>query len=316
MKKNVILTLILASVITGTACQADDRYSPPWQGGKNNDAIERGLLFTVPDADNLADFHGSPQNPALTLYVGGNYFFAMAPLVKAFEQRYPHYRGRLYWQTLPPGLLMQQIRNGGTITVGNMTWKVPADVYLAGLNKIKQGIADGVLSGPAVPYVTNTLTIMVAKGNPKGITGLQDLGAEQLRLAMPNPAFEGVARQIESSLKKAGSAQLADQVYRNKVQNGTTTLTHIHHRQTPLWIMQGRADAGVTWLSEAIFQQQAGHPIDHVTIPAAQNTQATYAGARVKGALHPQAASDWLTFIVSPQALAIFQHYGFEAWQP
>lgn len=316
MNKTLVLIIILMTAMAGRVCQADDRFSPPWQDGKNNDAVERGLLFTVPDADNLADFHGSPQNPALTLYVGGNYFFAMAPLVEAFEQRHPQYRGRLYWQTLPPGLLMQQLRNGGTVTVGNMTWKAPADVYLAGLNKINAGIAEGVLTGPPIPYVTNTLTIMVAKNNPKGITGLQDLAADKLRLAMPNPEFEGVARQIESSLKKAGNSPLVEQVYRNKVRQGTTTLTHIHHRQTPLWIMQGKADAGVTWLSEAVFQQQVGHPIAHVAIPDAQNTRATYAGAMVKDALHPQAASEWLTFITSPQALAIFERYGFEAWKP
>ncbi len=55
--------------------------------GQNNNAIVRGLSFTGPDADNLADFHANPQNPQLTLYVGGNDFLAMALLVQAFEQQ-------------------------------------------------------------------------------------------------------------------------------------------------------------------------------------------------------------------------------------
>src|SRR3546814_7951074 len=96
--------------------------SPPWQEGRNNDAPARGFQFTVPDADNLADFHGSPLDPALALYVGGNYFFAMAPLVAAFEAKYPEYKGKLYWETVPPGMLVTQIKAGGTVTVGNMTW--------------------------------------------------------------------------------------------------------------------------------------------------------------------------------------------------
>ena len=98
---------------------------PPWQHGANNDATERGLSFTEPDADNLADFHGDPIRPELSLYVGGNYFFAMAPLVHAFEARYPQYKGHIYWETIPPGLLVKQMENGGTVTVGNMTWTVP-----------------------------------------------------------------------------------------------------------------------------------------------------------------------------------------------
>ena len=86
---------------------------------------------------------------------------------------------------------------------------------------------------------------------------------------MPNPEFEGIARQIKASLVKAGGDALAKAVYEDKVAEGEAILTHIHHRQTPLYLMLGRADAGVTWQSEAMFQEQAGHPIEHVDIPPA-----------------------------------------------
>jgi ABC-type molybdate transport system substrate-binding protein len=98
------------------------------------------------------------------------------------------------------------------------------------------------------------------------------------------------------------------------VADGNTILTHIHHRQTPLFLMQGRADAGVTWQSEAMFQEQAGYPITHVDIPASQNTTAIYAGAVVKGAPHPEAAKLWLSFIHSPEGLSIFERYGFKPY--
>ena len=196
------------------------------------------------------------------LYVGGNYFFAMAPLVAEFEKEHPEYKARIYWETIPPGLLVKQMEAGGTITSGNMTWTAKPDAYLAGLEKVNALIDQGLLTGPAVPYVTNTLTIMVPKGNPGHVTGLADLGRPDVRLAMPNPEFEGIARQIEASLKKAGGQALADAVYKTKVADGSTILTHIHHRQTPLFLMQGRAEAGVTWQSEAMFQEQVGKP-DH-----------------------------------------------------
>ena len=268
----------------------------------------------MPDADNLADFHGSPINPKLVLYVGGNYFFAMAPLVKKFEDLHPQYKGRIYWETIPPGLLMKQLKAGGTITVGNMTWTAKPDVYLAGLQKVREYVADGTLQAPAIPYVTNTLAIMVGKGNPAHITKLGDLANPAIKLAMPNPEFEGISRQIKDALTKAGGAALATQVYETKVRDGSTVLTHIHHRQTPLWIMQGRADAGVTWQSEAVFQEQAGHPIDHVDIPAGDNSTAIYGAAVVKGAAHVQAGQEWLSFITSSQGLAIFERYGFKAY--
>jgi molybdate transport system substrate-binding protein len=291
-----------------------EQIFPPWQDGANNDATSRGFDFTVPEVDVLADFHGDPTNPKLVLFVGGNYFFAMAPLVQAFEAAHPEYKGRIYWETIPPGLLVKQMQAGGTITVGNMTWTVKPDAYFAGLQKVKGLIEQGLLTGDAVPYVTNNLTIMVPKGNPGHVTGLADLGRPGLRLAMPNPAFEGIARQIKMALTKVGGEHLANVVYGDKVKDGTTILTHIHHRQTPLFLMQGVADAGVTWQSEALFQEQAGHPIAHVAIPASQNTTAIYAGAMVKNAAHAEAARLWLSFIHSPQALSIFEHYGFKPY--
>jgi molybdate transport system substrate-binding protein len=289
---------------------------PPWQHGANNDALDRGLEFTVPEVDDLADFHGDITDPKLVLYVGGNYFFAMAPLVQAFEREHPEYKGRLYWETIPPGLLAQQLKANGVITSGNMTWRAKADVYLAGLDAVGQLIDQCIIEGPAVPYVTNTLAIMVAKGNPHHVKELTDLADPKLRLAMPNPEFEGVARQIEASLKKSGGDALVKAVYTTKVNDGSTTLTHIHHRQTPLFLMQGVVDAGVTWQSEALFQEQMGHPISHVDIPPVANTTAVYAGAMVKDTTHRDAAQVWLEFIRSPAALAIFSRYGFEAYHP
>ncbi|HQT27403.1 MAG TPA: ABC transporter substrate-binding protein, partial [Burkholderiales bacterium] len=67
-------------IILATAQAVADVY-PPWSDNKNNPVKERGLEFTVPEVDNLPDFHGNPINPKLSIFVGGNYYFAMAPLV-------------------------------------------------------------------------------------------------------------------------------------------------------------------------------------------------------------------------------------------
>ena len=317
--RTLLLLLVVASASTSFAQDPKPLTAempfPPWQHGANNPSADKGLEFTVPEVDNLADFHGNLNDPKLVLYYGGNSFFSMAPLVKAFEARYPQYRGGVYFETLPPGLLARQLANGGTITTGNMTWTVKPDAFFAGLNAVKGLIEKGQLTGAPVPYVTNTLAIMVAKGNPKGIRTVADLARSDVRLAMPNPAFEGVARQIQQTLVKAGGEELRAAVYERKVKDGSALLTQIHHRQTPLYIMQGKVDAGVTWQSEVVFQQQAGHPIEAVAIAADQNTTAVYAGAAVKGSAHPQAAADWLTFIRSPESLAIFSRYGFKPYE-
>jgi len=295
--------------------RAMEMQYPPWQRGQNNDAAERGLEFTVAPVEVLSDFHGSIDHPDLVLYVSGNYYFAVRGVVDAFGQAYPRYRGNVYYETLPPGLLIKQMDAGGKVTSGNMTWTAKPDVFMAELSASNELVRRGKLAGPVVAFATNDLTIMVPAGNPAHVARLADLGRAGLALAMPNPQFEGVAAQIRASLVKVGGEALAEVVYGAKVRNGETILTSIHHRQTPLFLMQGLAETGVTWRSEAIFQEKIGNPIGHVDIPAEQNTLAVYSAALVPDAPHPEAARAWLDFIKSDAAFAVFERFGFKRYE-
>jgi ABC-type molybdate transport system substrate-binding protein len=293
--------------------RAMEALYPPWQRGANG-AIDRGLEFTVAPVDVLADFHGSLDHPDLVLFVSGNYFFAVAGLVEAFGNAYPRYRGRVFYETLPPGLLLRQMEGGGTVTSGNMTFTVKPDVFMAELTATNDLVQQGKLAPPVVAFATNNLTIMVPAGNPARVTGLADLGRAGLALAMPNPQFEGVARQARASLVKAGGEALAETVYGAKVRSGDTVLTRIHHRQTPLFLMQHFVEAGVTWKSEAIFQEEIGNPIGHVDMPAEHNSVAVYSAAMVPAAPHPDAARTWLDFIGSDAAFAVMARYEFKRY--
>jgi len=322
MNKPICLTgAVLAALLCGAAAppgtpaarlEAIEAQYPPWQNGRNNNANDQGLVFTVPPADSMADFHGNLNDPALVLYASGNYYFALAAMVRAFGEANPVYRGRVFYETLPPGLLLKQMDAGGTVTSGNLTFTVKPDVLMAERQASETLVHDGRLVAPVISFATNDLTIMVPAGNPAHISSLTDLARPDLAVIMPNPAFEGVARQIRASLVKAGGEPLAQTVYDAKVAAGMTVLTRIHQRQTPLFLMQGLGQAGVTWRSEAIFQEQQGNPIAHVDIPAEQNTRAVYSAAMVPGAAHADAARTWLSFIRSDAAFAAMAPFGFQ----
>ncbi|MGA9659383.1 MAG: substrate-binding domain-containing protein [Asticcacaulis sp.] len=280
-----------------------------------NSETHDALEFTVAGIDDLPDFNGDLTAPELVLYVGGNYFFAMPALVAAFEAEYADMKGRIYWETIPPGRLRQQLERQGRIRVGNMSWTVKADAYFAGLSGIEKAIKDGLVDGPAVSYATNDLTIMIRDEDRAKITSLEDLGRPGLRLAMPDPAYEGIAHQARAALVKTGGEALATTVYETKVSSGETLLTQIHHRQTPAFLKAGRVDAGVTWKSEALYQTEIGSGLTGVEIPDALNVTGTYAGAVVAGAAHPEAARNWLDFLCSGAAQDIFHRYGFSSCQ-
>jgi ABC-type molybdate transport system substrate-binding protein len=297
-------------LVLGLAGSAVAQQAPPWSQGRNNPAADKGYVFQVDDVDNVPDLHGNPADARLVLFIGGNQFMVLPDLIAGFERLHPELRGHIFYETLPPGILRRQMEAGGTLTLGNLTLSVQPDVYQAGARVLAEMEKQKQVES-SVAYATNRLEIMVHAGNPRRIRSLHDLGAKEVRLSMPNPEWEGVARQIEECLRKAGGEQLLRTVMENKRRDGTTYLTHIHHRQTPMRILDGRSDAGVTWSSEVRFQESIGNAITGVKIPVGENVTAVYAAGVLAHAPHPEAARAWVTYLTSGEAQSVYRKYGF-----
>lgn len=256
------------------------------------------------------DLHGDPAHADLVLFVAGNQWFVMPRLLAAFQRSHPEVK-KIYYETLPPGLLAAQMQTGA-LQIGDFILRVQPDVYVAGKRRMMAVEAGGYVEKPSV-FASNVLAIMVKQGNPKGIRGMEDLGRADVRVAMPNPKTEGIARQIELSFRKAGGAALDRTIMQTKVAAGTTLLTQIHHRQTPMWILSGKADAGPVWISEALYQQSIRSGLVPVRIPAAQNLTALYLAAVVKHAPHAAAAHAFQTFLNSPAGQAVYRSFGYQS---
>ena len=284
----------------------------PWSQGKNNPASDKGYIFQVPGVDNVPDLHGNPVDAKLVLFIAGNQFMVLPKLVSAFVKEHPDFAGKIFYETLPPGILLRQMQHDDTLTLGNLTLSVHPDVYEAGEVKLKALASQGAV-GDYVIYATNVLAIMVRKGNPKHIQSLRDLGRDDVRLSMPNPAWEGVGRLIQSSLRKAGGEALVQKVMVAKRAGGSTFLTHVHHRETAMRIMQNLSDAGVTWQSEVRFQEDLGNPIAGVAIPQRYNTVGIYAAGVLKSAPNPGAGKLWVDFLQSERAQSIYHSFGFDS---
>jgi ABC-type molybdate transport system substrate-binding protein len=300
------LLLAAASCVLSVAASAADQpdYLPPWN------PPPAGLQFSVPPFDAIADLHGDIADPQLVVFFAGNQFMVVHDLMDAFRQAHPAYQ-RIFVETLPPGILAKQIESG-SLVMGNLRITHRPDVYTAGKGAIADRQKEHGWFAETHDYARNPLAILVARGNPKHIAGLADLGRGDVRVSMPNPAWEGIAKQIEASYRKAGGEALDHAIMQAKVADGTTFLTRIHHRQSPLRVLQGESDAAPVWSTEAYFQQQIlHHPVETVAIPAAQNAVATYTAARMKNAPHEQAAKDFMAFMQSPAAAAVYRKYGF-----
>ena len=189
------------------------------------------------------------------------------------------------------------------------------DVYTAGSGRIRALQKQHGWFNKTEDYARNRLAIMTAQGNPAHITGWVSLAAPGLKLCMPNPNTEGIAKHaIIPALLHSGGKGLVDRIYHDKVKAGMTILTRIHHRQTPMMIMNGQCAAGVVWYTEAYFHASiVHHPLSLVKIQARQNHIMTYSAAVMRDAPHPRAAALFMRFLIGPEAQSIYRHYGFMA---
>ncbi len=301
-----LLAAFLLSAAAEPPPAATTNWLPPW-----NPPPAGGKAFSAPEIDVVADLHGDVTDPQLTVFFAGNQFMVVHDLVQAFQAAHPEYQ-RVFVETLPPGVLEEQVVQG-SLVMGNLRVAARPDVFTAGGKRLDELQRAHHWFASSEVYCRNRLAIMVYQGNPKHVTGLADLGRADVRVSMPNPKWEGVGRNIEALYRKAGGAALDDAVMGTKVADGSTYLTLIHHRQTPLRILRRQSDAAPVWYTEAYFQQSILHnPVALVELPAEQNMDVPYAAGLMEDAPHPQAAKAFMQFLLSPAGQAVYRRYGFE----
>jgi ABC-type molybdate transport system substrate-binding protein len=263
------------------------------------------------DYGNVSDSY----NAELVMYLAGNQFMVMEELIKDFQKKNPDIQS-VYVETIPPGqILKSQILKQGEIN-GQKTNQTPdlfASVKIAHLKKLasKEMMTEGMV------YIHNKLELMVAKGNPKGIKGPEDLGRDDLVKSLPNPLTEGI-------FKFYGSEMLKDLNLHAKVTGdkkckscwavaGKTWFTSRHHRETPYRIEKGEADVGIVWTTEVAHAKATGRNVDGVAIPAPYNKEdkVAYAIGKLSKAKNQKNADRFLAYLASGDAQNIYAKYGF-----
>jgi len=302
MKKRFILFLgILGICVFFRAHAQEHRYDPPW-----NTPPQASLYFTVPGIENVPDLFGDINDPQLVIFFAGNQFMCIDDLISGFKKDYPQYT-RVFAETLPPEILAKQIL-AGNLVIGNLKIDLKPDIYTAGKSSVNPLLA--YFSKTEV-YAQNKLAIMVQEGNPKKIQGLKDFERKDVRISMPNPEWEGIGKLIEKAYVQIGGEDLRRKIMEDKLKEGSTFLTQIHHRQSALRILNNESDAAPVWYSEAIYQIMIHHPIEMINIPDDQNLTADYIACQLKNASHKKAADDFMNYLMSQKAQDIYKKYGF-----
>jgi ABC-type molybdate transport system substrate-binding protein len=260
-----------------------------------------------------ADALGRMANADLTLWVAGNQFFAMDEVIGAFRRGEPGLSVGLI--TLPPGLILSAILAGGWNYKGHDYAATP-DIYASvNLGHLKRLKAASLMSQYAV-YMHNELQILVAKNNPKNVTGIDDLVRADVKTSMPNPVNEGIMQFYARKVLEQHNIwqQISDG--KECVSCQTTAnnwFTAVHHRETPARILDGTSDAGIVWKTEVLEAQRRGANVDAVELPPPDSLRSdvAYAIGILTSSKHKQAADRYLAFVGSEAGQAAYAKFGF-----
>ena len=249
----------------------------------------------------------------LVLFVAGNQFMVMEELLGAFQSQYPSIK-RIFYETLPPGLELKQILAGGAIFTDKII-DVRPDVYASvSVTAMKKLEEKGLITpGDYFLYLHNRIVLMVPEGNPARINAVQDLGRSEVRISQPNPEYEDIAFHIMNMYRDAGGETLVHRIMEEKRAEGTTILTTVHHRETPLRIEEGEVDVGPVWSTDVKHARQNNLPVN-VVEPGEdldQREKINYYICPLKKSSNPENGAKFLQFIKSSKAQGIYERYGF-----
>ena len=287
-------------------------------GGRSKSAMsssKKGIALPVIPSDRGEDLHNVSivDSADLVLFMAGNQFMVMEELLGDFQEQYPEVE-KIYYETLPPGLELKQILAGGAV-FGDKILNVFPDVYasvdIEAMERLEQ--AGFISKGGYLLYLHNRLVLMVAKGNPMQISSISDLGREEVRISQPNREYEDIARYITEMYCQAGGQGLVNRIMEVKRAEGTTILTIVHHRETPLRLMKKTVDVGPVWATEIVHAKENGLAVEEVEPGEEldQRDKVNYYICQLKNASHPENAEKFLQFIASARAQAIYADHGF-----
>lgn len=171
----------------------------------------------------------------------------------------------------------------------------PADVFAsADTTNMDKLTADGFAMGTSQVFAHNQLEIVVAPGNPKGITGLADLAKPGLIYLTEGPTVPAGKYSLQA-LATAGVKVTPKSL--------ETSVSGVISK-----IELGEADAGIVYTTDIIA---AGRQVQGVPIPAANNVIAIYPIVAVKGTKSSQVDKAFIDYVLSATGQSTLASFGF-----
>ncbi|UGT52614.1 molybdate ABC transporter substrate-binding protein [Nocardia asteroides] len=214
--------------------------------------------------------------------------FAAASLKNVFTGLEPEF------EAANPGVDVRFSFAGSSDLAAQLLAGAPADVFAAAdqptMDKVVRG---GRITAAPTTFATNVLTLVTAPGNPKGITGIDDLADATFVVCAPQVPCGRATQQVA----QAAGTELRPASEESSVADVLTKVT------------SGQADAGLVYVTDATG---AGAKVSTVPIAQAAAAVNTYPIAVVADSKQP-AAAKFTEFIIGPTGRNALAAAGFGA---
>ncbi|MBI4901199.1 MAG: molybdate ABC transporter substrate-binding protein [Actinobacteria bacterium] len=192
-----------------------------------------------------------------------------------------------------PGVKVRFSFDGSSILEEQLAQGAPADVFAAADRATMDKALAASLVVKPVLFATNTLTLIVPKGNPAGVTGLDASlhGKKLVVCAAGVPCGSATAKL--AGLLGVTLAPVSEE----------TKVTDVRAK-----VETGQADAGVVYVTDA---KAAGSTVDTIPIRDADRVRNDYLLGPVAGSRHSDLANAFVAWVTGPEGRTTLAAAGF-----
>jgi sulfate/thiosulfate transport system substrate-binding protein len=164
----------------------------------------------------------------------------------------------------------------------------------------------------------SVVTMVVRKGNPKGIHDWDDLLKPGVEVVTPNPFSSGSAKwnllAPYAAKSDGGKDPKAGLAFIDKLVTGHVKVQPKSGREATETFLQGTGDVLLSYENEALFAERKGDPVEHVTPPTTFKIENPT--AVLKGSKNLEKAKAFNDFLFTPQAQELWAEAGFRPVDP
>ncbi|HMR50734.1 MAG TPA: sulfate ABC transporter substrate-binding protein [Arachnia sp.] len=180
---------------------------------------------------------------------------------------------------------------------------------------VKAGLVDedwNTIDNGGVPF-GSVVTIVVREGNPKNIQDWDDLLAPGLEVVTPNPFSSGSAKwnllAPYSAKSEGGKNPDAGLAYVSELVTNHIKVQPKSGREATEAFLQGTGDVLLSYENEALFIEEQGDPVEHVTPPVTFRIDNPV--AVLSGSPNLEVATAFRDYLFTPEAQRLWAEAGF-----